>query len=82
MIKSIAALAILAALGVPGIALPSFAPKADGSKLLALAKSDRLPVRSPAQSCFKQIWPAFTTACLRSTGSAKLVEARLVTAHR
>jgi hypothetical protein len=39
------------------IALPSFAPKAEANEGLALAKSDRLAVRSPPQNCFKQTWP-------------------------
>ena len=83
MIKSIAAFAILAALGASVIALPSFAPKAEASEGLALAKADRLAVRSPAQNCIKQIWPDFATACLRRSDSeTKVVEARLVTARR
>jgi hypothetical protein len=83
MIKSFAAFALLAALGVSVIALPSFAPKAEASEGLALAKSDRLAVRSPPQNCFKQIWPDFATACLRNSGSeAKVVEARLVAVRR
>jgi hypothetical protein len=65
------------------IALPWFAPKADASEGLALAKADRLEVRSVAQSCFKQVWPDFATACLRNSGSeAKIVEARLVSVRR
>ena len=84
MIKSFAAtFAILAVLGASMIALPSFAPKADASEGLALAKSDRLAVRSPPQNCFKQIWPDFATACLRNSGSeAKVIEARLVDIRR
>ena len=83
MIKSFAAFAILAGLGASVIALPSFAPKAEASEGLALAKSDRLAVRYPPRDCFKQIWPDFATACLRNSGSeAKVVEARLVAFSR
>ena len=83
MIKSLLALAILAALGTSVIALPAFAPKAKASEAVALAKADRLPVRSAAQTCFKQVWPDRATACLRSSGSeTKIVEARIVTARR
>jgi len=83
MIKSLAAFMILAVLGVSVVALPSFAPKAEASEGVALAKSDRLAVRSPPQNCFKQTWPDFATACLRHSGSeATIVEARLVTARR
>ncbi|MDA9497246.1 hypothetical protein XI05_06790 [Bradyrhizobium sp. CCBAU 11357] len=74
---------IFAALGTSVIALPAFAPKAKASETVALAKADRLLVRSVAQSCLQQVWPDFATACLRSNGSeAKIVEARLVTARR
>jgi hypothetical protein len=48
----------------------------------ALAKADRLEVRSLAQNCFKQVWPNFATACLRNSNSEAIVEARLVTARR
>ena len=83
MIKAFAAFAILAVSGASVIALPSFAPKADANQGLAVGKSDRLAVRSPPQNCFKQIWPDFTTACLRNSGSeAKVIEARLVDVRR
>jgi hypothetical protein len=83
MIKSFAALAVLALLGASVIALPSFAPQAEASEGPVLAKSDRLVVRSPPQNCFKQTWPDFATACLRNSGSeAKVIEARLVAVHR
>jgi len=83
MIKSFAAFAIFAVLGAAVIALPAFAPKVEASEAVALAKADRLAVRSVPQNCFKQVWPDFATACLRNSGSeAKIVEARLVTARR
>jgi hypothetical protein len=83
MLKSLAALAIFAVLGASVIALPSFAPKAEASEAAAMAKADRLEVRHVAQNCFKQVWPDFTTACLRSSGlDAKILEARLVTGRR
>ena len=82
MMKSLAALGILALLGTSVIALPGFAPKAETGAAVALAKTDRLEVRSLAQSCSKQVWPDFATACLRDGNSAAIVEARLVTAHR
>jgi hypothetical protein len=83
MIKSCAAFAIFAVLGAAVIALPAFAPKVEASEAVALAKADRLVVRSVPQNCFKQVWPDFATACLRNSGSeTKIVEARLVTARR
>jgi hypothetical protein len=82
MIKSLAAFAIFAVLGASVIALPGFAPKVEASEAVALAKADRLEVRSLAQNCFKQVWPNFATACLRNSNSEAIVEARLVTARR
>lgn len=83
MIKSLAAFAIFAVLGIAVVALPWFAPKAEAGEALVLGKADRLEVRSFAHACVKQIWPDFATACLRNSGSeASVVEARLVTARR
>ena len=82
MIKSLLALAIFAGLGTSVVALPAFAPKAKASEAVALAKADRLPVRSAARNCFRQVWPDYAASCLRTTGSeAKIVEARMVTAR-
>ena len=81
MIKSLAAFAVFAVLGASVIALPGFAPKVEASEAVALAKADRLEVRSLAPNCFKQVWPNFATACLRNSSEA-IVEARLVTASR
>jgi hypothetical protein len=65
MIKSLAAFAIFALLGTSVVALPWFAPKAEAGETLALAKSDRLEVRSFPQNCLKQIWPEYATGCLQ-----------------
>ena len=81
MIKSLAAFAIFAVLGVSVITLPGFAPKVEASEAVALAM-DRLEVRSLAPNCFKQVWPNFAAACLRNSNSEAIVEARLVTARR
>jgi hypothetical protein len=79
MVKSLLALAIFTLLGASVIALPGFAPKLEASEITVLAKSDRLEVRAPAPTCSTQIWPDFSTACLRKPGSAaKISEARLV----
>jgi len=83
MIKSFAAFAIFAVLGVSVIALPSFAPTAKASEAVALAKADRLEVRPVSRNCSRQVWPELATACLRTSNSeARIVEARLVTARR
>jgi hypothetical protein len=83
MIKAFAAMAIVVVSGASVIALPSFAPEAGPNEGFALAKSDRLVVRSSPQNCFEQTWPNLTTACLHNAGSdAKIVEARSVGARR
>jgi hypothetical protein len=83
MVKSLAAFAIFAVLGASVIALPGFAPTVEAGEAVALAKADRLEVRSVSPNCFKQVWPDFATACLRNSGSdAKIAEARLVTHRR
>jgi hypothetical protein len=83
MIKSLAALAIFALLGVSVIALPGFAPQVEAHETAALAKTDRLEIRPVARDCTQQVWPNFDGACLRHTESGLVVrEARLVTARR
>ena len=75
--------AVLGASVISVIALPWVAPKVGASEAVALTKADRLVVRSLPQNCFKQVWPDFATACLRTSGSeAKIIEARLVIAGR
>jgi len=83
MVRSLAALAILAFMGVSALALPGFAPEVKANEAVVLAKADRLAIHSVAGSCASQIWPNITSNCLRNTGSDAVVrEARLVTAHR
>lgn len=83
MFKSFLALAALSLLGASVVALPAFAPKVEAAEAAALAKGDRLQVRTPAANCASQVWPNIEAACLRTTGGgAKILEARLVTARR
>jgi hypothetical protein len=83
MIKSLFALAIFALLGASVIALPGFAPKVEAREATALAKADRLEIRSAVRNCSQQVWPNFDRSCLRQAESGVLVhEARLVTARR
>ena len=83
MIKSLAALAIFALMGVSALALPGFAPELKASEVVALAKADRLAIHPVAGNCASQIWPNIASTCLRSAGSDVAVrEARLVTARR
>jgi hypothetical protein len=81
MIKSLTALAIFAVVGACVIAMPGFAPQVEAGETVALAKADRLELRSSVQNCSQQVWPNFYTSCLRK-GDAMVREARLVTARR
>jgi hypothetical protein len=83
MIKSLAALAILSLLGAAVIALPVFAPQAKASEPVALARADRLVVRTIVRNCSGQIWPNFDASCLRDGKSGVLVQdVRLVKIRR
>jgi hypothetical protein len=83
MIKSLTALAIFALLGASVVALPGFAPQVEAKEAVALAKADRLDIRSVARNCSQQVWPNFNASCLRNGESgATIREARLVTARR
>jgi hypothetical protein len=81
MMKSLSALAVFAFLGASVVALPGFAPQVEASETVALAKADRLDVRSIAHSCSQQVWPNFDASCLRN-GEVMVREVRLVTARR
>jgi hypothetical protein len=83
MVKSLAAIAILAVIGTSVIALPGLAPKVEASQTYALAKGDRLQVRSPVIDCSKQTSPEFASSCLRNSDpAARILTARLVVARR
>jgi hypothetical protein len=83
MIKSLLSLTILMLLGGSVIALPGFAPKVQADEIAALAKGDRLGVRTVASNCSTEVWPDFAISCLRHVGTgAKLQEARLITVGR
>lgn len=83
MIRSLAALAILAFMGVSALALPGFAPEVKVHDVTALAKADRLALHPVAGNCGSRTWPNIASTCLRQTGSDVAVrEARLVTAKR
>jgi hypothetical protein len=82
MVKSFSALALATLLGASVIALPVLAPKVEASEVAALSKGDRLQGRVLPPTCAEQVWPYVSTSCLRSTGGAPILEARLVTARR
>jgi hypothetical protein len=83
MIKSLAALAILAILGAAVVALPGFAPRVEANEAVVLSKANRLDIHRLVRNCSQQVWPNFDASCLRTSESGVTIrEARLVTAHR
>ena len=83
MIKAFSAIAAAAFIAAALTVLPGFAPQVEASEPQALAKADRLDIRTVGKDCSQQAWPNFEASCLRSAGSKSLVkEARLVTADR
>lgn len=82
MTKPFAAIAIFAFLCFATMVLPSFAPAVQASEAAALIKGDRLTSRVAGSSCTEQVWPNFTSSCLRNAVAGPLKEARLVTSRR
>jgi len=81
MIKALSAIAIAAFVAAALTVLPGFAPQVEASVPVALAKADRLDIKT--RDCSQQAWPNIEASCLRASGSKGLVrEARLVTAER
>ena len=83
MIKAISAIAFAALIATALTILPGFAPTVEASVPQALAKGDRLDIRTVGKDCSQQAWPNFEASCLRAVGTKSLIrEARLVTADR
>jgi hypothetical protein len=83
MIKALSAITFAALMATALTILPGFAPTVEASVPQALAKSDRLDIRTVGKDCSQQAWPNFEASCLRAAGSKALIrEARLVTADR
>lgn len=83
MIKALSAIAIAAFAAAAVTALPSFAPSVEASVPRALAKADRLPVRTLSPACAGQHWPNIAPACLRQADSrASVGPVRMVSTDR
>jgi len=83
MIKTLSAIVLSACVAAALTLLPGFAPTVEASVPQALAKSDRLDIRSVGRDCSQQAWPNFEASCLRRAGTkADVRQARLVTADR
>ncbi|TWA97000.1 hypothetical protein [Bradyrhizobium stylosanthis] len=83
MIKTLSAIVLSACVAAALTLLPGFAPTVEASVPQALAKSDRLDIRSIGRDCSQQAWPNFEASCMRRAGTkADVRQARLVTADR
>ena len=83
MIKAVSAIAVAAFVAAALSILPGFAPQVEASVPQALAKGDRLDIRTVGPDCSGQAWPNFEASCLRVVGSKTVIrQARLVTADR
>ena len=84
MIKALSAIAIAAFVAAALTVLPGFAPQVEASTPQALAKGDRLDIKSFGRECSENAWPNFEASCLRVVGSKTTVvrQARYVTADR
>jgi hypothetical protein len=81
MLKLLPELVAFALLGTAIMALPGFAITVEARETAVLAKGDRLQVRDAP--CSAQVWPDFTSSCLRIAGSgARIPEARQVASRR
>ena len=81
-VKALPAVAIAAFIAAAVTLLPGFAPRVEASVPVALAKADRLDIKTVGRACSEQAWPNFEASCLRAGGKANVREARLVTADR
>lgn len=79
MLKFVGAVVLSAILATIVLALPGSALRVEARETAALAKGDRLR----ATMCSTQVWPNFTSPCLRSQGSGPpVLQVRLVSSGR
>ena len=72
MIKAFSAIAAAAFIAAALTVLPGFAPQVEASVPQALAKGDRLDIRTVGKDCSQQAWPNFEASCLRAAGSKSI----------
>src|SRR6187402_3058984 len=64
MIKAFSAIAAAGFIATALTVLPGFAPQVEASVPQALAKGDRLDIRTVGKDCSQQAWPNFEASCL------------------
>jgi len=74
MIKVLSAIVIATFVAAALTVLPGFAPQVEASVPQALAKGDRLDIRTVGKDCSQQAWPNFEASCLRTAGSKSVVK--------
>ena len=74
MIKAFSAIAAAGFIAAALTVLPGFAPQVEASVPQALAKGDRLDIRTVGKDCSQQAWPNFEASCLRAAGSKSIGE--------
>src|SRR5437879_13205290 len=83
MIKAFSAIIAAAFIAAALTVLPGFAPQVEASVPEALAKGDRLDMRTVGKDCSQQAWPNSEASCLRAAGYKSIVkETRLATDDR
>ena len=83
-VKALPAVAIAAFIAAAVTLLPGFAPRVEASVPEALAKADRLDIKTVGRACSEQAWPNFEAACLRNaaTKTVTISNVRVVTTDR
>lgn len=83
-VKALSAVAIAAFIAAAVTVLPGFAPRVEASVPVALAKADRLDVKSVGRACSEQAWPNFEASCLRNAATKviNIREVRVVSTDR
>ena len=71
MIKAFSAIAAAGFIAAALTVLPGFAPQVEASVPQALAKGDRLDIRTVGKDCSQQAWPNFEATCLRAAGPSR-----------
>lgn len=69
MYKLFAAIAVAAILAGLAVVVPGVSEKVEASTPRAMAKGDRLDLKSYGTACSQRGWPYFETDCLRNLAS-------------
>jgi hypothetical protein len=84
MFKLFAAIALAAILAGLAVVVPGVSEQVEASTPQALAKGDRLDLKTYGTACSERGWPYFETGCLRNLASPtrEAKQVRVVTLDR